>query len=311
MNKVLFIDHTHPLLPELLSQAGMECVQFQGETRDDLLALGDSFKGFVIRSKFSLDRQTLMHFPSLRFIGRVGAGMESIDQIAATELGIACLNSPEGNRDSVAEHALGMILALFHKLCRADHEVRQGLWQREKNRGIELRGKTVGIIGYGNMGRAFAYRLKSFGVEVLAYDKYLKAYGDAWAREADMEELFDKTDILSLHIPLTAETRHLVDEGYISRFAKNIFIINTARGPVINTSALVEAMKSGKVRGACLDVLEYENVSFNGIDEAQDSLNYLKNSPETILTPHVAGWSAESEIRLARILADKITARFS
>jgi D-3-phosphoglycerate dehydrogenase len=238
----------------------------------------------------------------------VGAGMENIDVAYAEKNGIACVNSPEGNRDAVAEHALGMLLALFNNLIKANTEVRNGKWLREENRGLELCGKTVGIIGYGNMGAAFAQRLQGFGVKVLAYDKYKTNFGNDFVKESSLQEIFEQADILSLHTPLTDETNYLINNAFIKQFKKNIYIINTARGKCLNTADLVANLESGKVLGACLDVLEYEAVSFEGIDakEMPQPMQYLMKSDKVILTPHIAGWTKESNIKLAEFLAQKI-----
>jgi D-3-phosphoglycerate dehydrogenase len=234
--------------------------------------------------------------------------MENIDVAYAESKGIKCLSAPEGNRDAVAEHALGMLLMLFNNLKRADAEVRQGIWRRAENRGIELAGKTIGIIGYGNMGSAFAKRLKGFDCKVLIYDKYKKGFGDEFVTECNMERIYSESDVLSLHVPLTEETKELVNADFIERFRKKIYIINTARGKCLNTTHLVDAMESGKIAGACLDVLEYETVSFENLNVSSlpEPMQYLIKSDKVILSPHIAGWTHESNYKISKILAEKM-----
>ncbi len=308
MKKILFVDDTHPVLREEFTAMGFQCDDFAGKNSDDCKLIIGEYFGAVIRSKITFDAEMLKAANQLRFIARVGAGMESIDLEYAKTRGIVCFNSPEGNRDAVAEHALGMLLSLLNHLNRADAEVRSGIWRREANRGIEIKGKTIGIIGYGNMGGAFAQRLKGFGCRVMAYDKYKTGYSDEFVNECDMETIFAETDILSLHVPLTAETRYLADESYLSRFVKSIWLINTSRGPVVNTAALVKTLKSGKVRGAALDVLEYEKTSFESMNAETfpEPLKQLVAMENVILSPHIAGWTVESKYKLAKVLADKI-----
>lgn len=315
MPKILFIDSNHPVLHETLMQHGFQCDLFYDRPSDELKKLISQYDGIVIRSKFKITKEIIDSAPNLRCIGRVGAGMENMDLAYAESKGIACLNSPEGNRDAVAEHALGMLLMLFNKLNKADAEVRKGIWLREENRGIELCGKKVGIIGYGNMGKAFAQRLKGFEVNVLAYDKYKKGFGNDFVKEVPLEELFEKVDVLSLHIPLTKETEYLVNDAFINSFSKNIYLINTARGKCVDTKALVKGLQSGKVQGACLDVLEYEDISFEKLNEAfaakTPGLEYLISSDKVVLSPHIAGWTKESHVKLAKFLAEKIIHAFN
>jgi D-3-phosphoglycerate dehydrogenase len=308
--KILFIDSNHPRLHEVLIQRGFQCDLFYDKSADELKKIIPQYDGIVLRSKFKITAAIIDGAPKLKCIARVGAGMENIDVEYAKQKGIACVNSPEGNRDAVAEHALGMLLALFNNIIKANAEVRLGKWLREENRGIELYGKTIGIIGYGNMGAAFAQRLKGFGVKILAYDKYKTNFGDEFVKESTLEEIFEQADILSLHTPLTEETNYLISDAFINQFEKNIYIINTARGKCLNTADLVSNLEGGKVLGACLDVLEYEAVSFEGIDvkEMPAPLQYLVKSDKVILTPHIAGWTKESNIKLAEFLAEKIIA---
>jgi D-3-phosphoglycerate dehydrogenase len=266
------------------------------------------YDGIVIRSKIKITKEIIDKATNLKFIARAGAGLENIDVIYAQSKGILCLHAPEGNRDAVGEHALGMLLSLFNNLCKANKEVREGKWIREGNRGVELMGKTVGIIGYGNMGSAFADRLKGFGVTVLVYDKYKKNFGTDFIIETSMKEIFEKADVISIHTPLTDETHYLIDDVFINNFKKNIYIINTARGKCLNTADLVKNIKSGKILGACLDVLEYEVVSFENLDVANlpEPFQYLIKSDKVMLSSHIGGWTIESNEKIARVLAEKI-----
>lgn len=308
MKKVIFIDSVHPILAVRLETAGYVCEWKNELDREAILAILKDYEGAVIRSKFKFDREVFDAAPNLKWIARSGAGMENIDTQLAEKRGVKCFNSPEGNRDAVAEHAIGMLLALFNKLIQADAEVRKGEWNREKNRGIELKGKTVGILGYGFMGEAFAQRLQGFGVNIIAYDKYKNDFGNDFVQEVDLPTLFERTDVLSIHLPLTEETTFMVDEKFINRFKKPIYLINTARGKNVKTNDLVIALKSGKVLGACLDVLEYEKTSFESLkaDELPEDFQYLRTSNKAILSPHVAGWTQESYVKLSTVLAEKI-----
>ncbi len=306
--KILFIDSNHNLLHETLQKEGHQCDLNYGWTHQQIIDNLDAYDGVVIRSKIKITKDIIDKAPKLKFIARAGAGMENIDVAYAESKGIKCLCAPEGNRDAVGEHAIGMLLSLFNNLCKADNEVREGKWIREGNRGIELMGKTVGIIGYGNMGSAFADRLKGFGVNILVYDKYKKNFGSEQIKEVSLEQLFAETDVLSLHTPLTDETHYLINDAFINKFSKNIYIINTARGKSLNTADLVKNIKSEKVSGACLDVLEYEMVSFENLDSTAlpEAFQYLTKSNKVILSPHIAGWTIESNEKIAKILAEKI-----
>lgn len=306
--RILFIDSNHPLLHETLQKEGHVCDLNYHWTKQEIIDNIHLYEGVVIRSKIKLTKEIIDKAVHLKFIARAGAGMENIDVEYAESKGIKCLHAPEGNRDAVGEHAVGMLLALFNNLCRANAEVRQGKWIREGNRGIELMGKTVGVIGYGNMGSAFVERLKGFGVKILVYDKYKRGFGTDTIIETTLEHIFEEADILSLHTPLTEETHYLVNDAFINNFKKNIYIINTARGKSLNTSDLVKNMESGKVLGACLDVLEYEAVSFENIDHEKlpEPFKYLVSSDKVVLSPHIAGWTHESNEKIASILAQKI-----
>ncbi len=317
MNKnmhVLFVDSTHSKLPEKLTEAGFICDYLPDIKPKEIIKIISKYEGVIIRSKIKIDKPIIDAATNLKFIGRVGAGLENIDVDYATQKGITCFNSPEGNRDAVGEQALGMLLTLFNNIIKADFEVRNGKWIREGNRGIEIKGKTIGIIGYGNMGSAFAQRLKGFEANVIAYDKYKFNYSDDYVKEASLENIFENTDILSLHVPLTEETQFMVNDDFINRFKKNIYIINTARGKVLKTDDLVKNMQKGKVLGSTLDVLEYEQVSFENLHSENDlpeAFQYLINSNKVVLTAHIAGWTQESNVKLSEFLADKIIAAFT
>jgi D-3-phosphoglycerate dehydrogenase len=309
---ILFIDTVHPLLQQSLEAIGEQCTDGSKWTRAEILEKISAFHGVVIRSRIPLDKEFFDHAVNLRFVARAGAGMENIDVACAENNKVRCLNSPEGNRDAVGEQAIAMLLALFNNVPRADREVRTGIWRREENRGVELQGKTVGIIGYGNTGSVFAKKLSGFECRVLVYDKYKKGFSNNFVQEATMEKLFGETDILSLHIPLTENTRYLVNDSYIQQFRKNIYLINTSRGPCVKTSDLVENMKTGKVIGACLDVNEYEDVSFEKPSHdtekrTETPWHWLLQSDRVILTPHIAGWTHESNTKMAQILYEKIS----
>jgi len=265
----------------------------------------------IIRSRFAVDESFLDKATNLKFIGRVGAGLENIDVEYAKRKGVFLAAAPEGNRNAVGEHTLGMLLSLFNKLNKADQEVRHGKWDREGNRGVELDGKTVGLIGYGNMGKAFAKKLKGFDVEIICYD-ILGGVGDDIARQVGILELQQKTDILSLHVPQTKETVGMVNSEFINAFHKPIWLLNTARGRCVNTKDLVASLKSGKILGAGLDVLEYEKTSFEDMfdDTLPQEFEYLTQAENVLFTPHVAGWTVESKEKLAQTIVDKIKEKF-
>ncbi len=312
---ILFADSTHLRLPEMLTDAGFKCNYNPDQvTSNNIKDLIKDYEGIIIRSKVKIGKELIDSGKNLKFIGRVGAGLENIDVEYAESNGITCFNSPEGNRDAVGEQAVGMLLTLFNNILKADFEVRNGKWIREGNRGLEIKGKTIGIIGYGNMGSAFAQRLKGFDANVIAYDKYKFGYSDEYVTEKKLEDLFEHTDILSLHVPLTDETRFMINHEFIHQFKKDIYIINTARGKVLKTEDLVKNLKSGKVLGAALDVLEYEQTSFENLhsdEKLPEAFQYLINSNNTVLTPHIAGWTHESNVKLSEFLASKIIAAFT
>jgi D-3-phosphoglycerate dehydrogenase / 2-oxoglutarate reductase len=310
--KVLFLDTNHSLLIEGLKNLGFICDEDYKSSKEEIENKIHLYDGIIIRSRFKIDQTFIEKATNLKFIGRVGAGLESIDIAIAEKKGIHLLAAPEGNRNAVGEHALGMILALFNKLKKADNEIRSGKWLREDNRGIELEGKTVGIIGYGNMGKAFAKKLKGFDTKVICYD-ILKNVGDDNARQVSLEEFFDKTEVLSLHTPQTELTKKMINKKFINNFKKPFYLINTARGSAVVTDNLVDAIKNGKIFGACLDVLEYEKSSFENFfsdDNFPEAFQYLIHSDKVLLTPHVAGWTVESKEKLAQTILDKINALF-
>ena len=307
-HKVIFIDSVHPILFERLEHAGYECHWKNELSRAEILSILPKYSGAVIRSKFKFDEKVFEQSPRLKWIARSGAGMENIDSEVARKKNIQLYNSPEGNRDAVAEHCIGMILSLFNHLKQSDVEVRNAQWNREKNRGLELKGKTVGILGYGFMGQALAERLAGFGVKTIAYDKYKSNFSSEIVTEVDLTTFFKETEILSIHLPLTEETTFMIDDLFLNHFKNDIYLINTARGKNVKTSDLVKALEKGQVMGACLDVLEYEKTSFEDLSKTDlpEAFNYLRSSKKVILTPHVAGWTKESYYKLSNILADKI-----
>ncbi len=310
MKKVLFIDTTHPILPAQLEELGFECHHFPSYIYSDYLSVIQEYTGVVIRSKIKIDEKFLMQATQLKFIARVGAGMENIDVAKAESLGIKCLNSPEGNRDALAEHAVGMILALRNHLIRVDAEVRLGVWRREENRGFEMMGKTIGLIGYGFMGQAFAQRLQGFGMNILVYDKYKANFNHHFVTEVSLDEIFRQADIVSFHVPLTPETNYMFNKKWIQEMAKPFYLINTSRGLVVNTNDLMDGIDEGKVLGAALDVLEFEETSFENLNGSNlpEAYQRLIKSDRVILSPHIAGWSVESNIKLSTFLVDKIAA---
>jgi D-3-phosphoglycerate dehydrogenase len=311
--KILHIDSNNPLLWEQLEQAGFENHADYKSPKEEIEAKIHEYNGIVIRSRFDIDKTFLDAAAGLQFIARVGAGLESIDCDYAESKGIHLIAAPEGNRNAVGEHALGMLLSLFNNLNRADREIRQGKWLREANRGHELEGKTVGLIGYGNMGKSFAKKLKGFDVEVLCYD-IQPSVGDANARQVPLEELQQKADVLSLHTPWTPETDRMVNTAFINAFAKPFWLINTARGKSVVTDDLAGVLQSGKILGAALDVLEYEKLSFEHLfmdGTIPDAFQYLLGSDNVILSPHIAGWTFESHEKLAQVIADKIKAVYA
>ncbi len=305
--KILHIDSNHPLLWEQLEQAGFQNEADFISTKQEVEAIIENYHGIVIRSRFKIDKTFLDKATNLKFIARVGAGLESIDCDYAIAKGVHLIAAPEGNANAVGEHALGMLLALFNNLNKANNEVKSGQWNREANRGYELEGKTVGIIGYGNMGKSFAKKLKGFDATVLCYD-ILPNVGDSNAEQVTLAELQETADVLSLHTPWTPETDKMVNQEFISKFKKQFWLINTARGNSVVTDDLVEGLQSGKIKGAGLDVLEYEKLSFETLFDAEKpkAFDYLLQAENVLLSPHIAGWTFESHQKLAQTIVDKI-----
>jgi D-3-phosphoglycerate dehydrogenase len=309
--KILHLDSNHPLLIQQLNELGFVNEEDYTSSKSEIESKIHLYDGIVIRSRFTIDKHFLDKASNLKFIGRVGAGLENIDCDYAESKGIHLISAPEGNRNAVGEHALGMLLSLFNKLNKADAEVRNGKWLREENRGIELDEKTVGLIGYGNMGKSFAKKLRGFDVEVLCYD-IKPNVGDENCKQVSLEEIQKKADVLSLHTPQTDLTTNMIDAEFINQFQKPFWLINTARGKSVVTKDLVEALKTNQVLGAGLDVLEYEKSSFENLftTNMPEAFHYLIHAENVILSPHVAGWTIESKQKLAQTIVDKIKATF-
>ncbi|MFC6267179.1 NAD(P)-dependent oxidoreductase [Frigoriflavimonas asaccharolytica] len=308
--KILQLDKNHRLIAEQLSAKGFLIEEDFYSSYQEILEKIRHFDGIIIRSRIPLDKNFLENAKNLKFIARVGAGMENIDAETAQKLNIKLINSPEGNRDAVAEQVVGMLLVLMNRLFISSIEVKNGIWKREENRGTELKGKTFGIIGYGNMGKAVAKRLSGFGVEVIFHD-ILPNLEDEFATQVSRQELQEKADIVSLHLPLTQESKYYVDGKFIAAMKKNFYLINTARGEQVKSKSLIEALKAGKILGAALDVLEYEKPSFENLNTKNPDLQYLLESEKVIVTPHIAGWTVESKRKLAQVIVDKILVNFS
>lgn len=295
----------HESMLTLLSDVGVEVDYRPDVSRQEIKSIISQYHGLVVRSKIYVDDEILASAGKLKFVARAGAGVDNIDEAAMQRHGVQLINAPEGNRDALAEQAIGMLLSLMHNIVKADREVRNAIWDREGNRGYELSKKTVGILGYGFMGQALARRLKGFGCRVLAYDKFKTSYADHFCEESTMEEIFREADIFSLHVPLTEETRRLVDYHYIANFRKQMFLLNTSRGGVLVLRDLLDHIASGKVLGAGLDVLENEHLDAMNREE-REVFDKLTHSDKVILTPHVAGWTYESYEKINQVLVEKI-----
>ena len=307
--RILHLDTNHPLMLQQLRQAGFENVEDYSSPKEEIEQRIDQFDGLILRSRFPIDRNFLEKASRLKFIGRVGAGLENIDQDAAQELGIELIKAPEGNANAVGEHNLGMLLMLLNRLQITDREVRNGLWLREENRGIELDSLTVGLIGYGYMGKAFAKKLKGFECRVICHD-IVPDVGDEHAEQVSLELLKKEADVISLHVPLTDQTQGMINSQFLNSLSKPIWLLNTARGRCVATADLIRALDSGQVLGAGLDVLEYEKKSFESLFEngIPDAFQALLDHPNVVLSPHVAGWTRESKVKLAQTIVDKILA---
>ena len=303
--KVLITDDVHILLIEGLQQMGYEVVFRPDISFEETLAAIEPFTGLIINSKIFCGVELLDKAPNLKWIGRLGSGMEVIDRDACDARGVKYFNSPEGNRNAVAEHALGLLLNLMNNITKSNNEVKAGKWIREPNRGEELSGKTVGIIAFGNTGEAFAKILRGFDVQILAYDKYKSGFGNEIVKESSLEEIFEKADVVSLHLPLTDETKYMVDESFLNSFRKPIYLINTSRGKVLKTTALLSAIRSGKVKAAAMDVLENEKIAQLNTQE-QEWFDALCKEKRIILTPHIAGWTIESKRKIAEVVIEKL-----
>ncbi len=301
--QILIVDDLHPVFKQEAEVLGYAVTDEPLFTREQTLAAIKDYEGLAVRTKFQVDREMMDAAPNLKFIARAGAGMDNVDEAYAKEKGIICINAPEGNADAVAEHSIAMLLSLMNNLRQADQQVRQGIWDREANRAWELKGRTFGIIGYGYMGQALAQKLQGFGLDVIAYDKYKTGFSDAYAREVSMEEIVKFSDVLSLHIPLTRETRQLVNDEYLFHFRKPIFFLNTSRGEIVQTEAILKAIEQGKILGAGLDVLEVEK--FPALSEQSWYPSLIENN-KLLLSPHVAGWTFESYRKISEVLAAKL-----
>lgn len=303
--KVLIVDEMHPSIIEMPKSLGLEVDYLPNISAEGFVEILPEYEGLIIRSKFFIDEKLLKFATNLKFIGRAGAGLDLIDLDACKKYDIAVFAANEGNRIAVAEHLIGMILTLFNNINRADNEVKNNIWKREENRGVELYGKKVGLIGFGNNGEATANRLVAFGCEILAYDKYRYGFGNQFVKECTMKEIYREVDILSMHVPLTSKTANLVDREFIENFQKSFYFCNVARGEIAVLADIVDGLESGKIKGACLDVLQNEKI--NKLNEAeQQTFNKLINFPNVILTPHVAGWTHQSYRRINEVLRDKI-----
>ncbi len=311
--KVVFLDTVHEILATRLTSEGYKCVDATVVSREKCLEEINDAVGIVIRSRFTMNEEFLQFAPNLKFIARSGAGMENIDERYCKKREIDLFNAPQGNRNAVGEHALGMLLSLMRKMHTADREVRAGKWDREGNRGVELDGKTVGIIGFGNNGKAFAKKLQGFDVKLMAYDKYKKNFGDHFVMECTLNALLKNADVISFHIPQNQETIYMANDQFFNKIEKSVFLLNLSRGKIVETAALVKALKSGKVIGAGLDVLEYERTSFESFFEQElpEEFTYLLKSDAVLFTPHIGGWTQESYYKLSAVLADKILEKYA
>ncbi len=303
--KIIIADEMHPSIVPDLKKAGFEVDYLPEISREMLKDSIYKYDGIIIRSKTDLDREMIDFATNLKYIARAGAGTDKIDESYCNEKGIVILNAPEGNRDALGEHATGILLTLLNKIHLSDRDIRKSIWNREGSRGTEIKGKVVGIIGYGNMGSAFAQRLSGFECRVLAYDKYKKDYGDKYAIASEMEQLYQEVDILSFHVPLTRETQGFYDFDFFNKFKKDLYLVNTARGPILPLIDLIRLLDTGKILGAALDVLEKEKLD-KLTGEEKDRFYNLVERDNVVFTPHVGGWSYESYKRINDVLVQKI-----
>ncbi|WP_185872514.1 2-hydroxyacid dehydrogenase [Blattabacterium cuenoti] len=306
IKRILILEKNHPFIIYTLKKKGFICDENYHDSYDKMnLSIYD---GIVLRSRLKIDNKFIKKAKNLKFIARIGSGTENIDKDYAFKKGITLISSPEGNKDAVAEHAIGMLLCLMNHIIRSNHQIQKGKWYREKNRGKEIMKKTIGIIGYGNTGKSFAKKLSGFNAKILCYD-ILPNIGDTYAKQVHMNKIFQKSDVISLHVPYTKKTKGMINYNFIKRFSKPFYLINTSRGGCIITNHLVKALKNGKIYGACLDVLEYENSSFENIfnkNTLPKSFFYLIHSDQVILTPHIAGWTKESKYKMDKKIVEKI-----
>ncbi|PSL48789.1 D-3-phosphoglycerate dehydrogenase [Chitinophaga niastensis] len=303
--KVLITAKTHPYLVDQLENKGFEVIYQPSISHDEVYSTIKDCIGLIVTTRIRVDKHIIDQAKGLQWIGRLGSGMELIDVPYAESKGIHCVSSPEGNRDAVGEQAVGMLLCLLNNVLKSNLELRTGIWERDGNRAYELNGKTVGIIGYGNTGSTLAHKLQGFDVNILAYDKYKKGFGTAAVKEATMEQVFNEADVVSLHLPLTEETRHLANASFFSSFARPVWFMNTARGKLVNNRDLIAALQSGVLAGACLDVLENEKLETYNSEE-KEQLAYLLKATNVVVTPHIAGYSHEASIKMARIVLEKL-----
>ena len=312
MKNVVFLDTVHPILRDRLTDFGFKCIDATSLEKKECVKLLHNAFGIVLRSRFRVDKEFLKDAKALKFIARSGSGLENLDLSYCKKRSIAVFNSPEGNRNAVGEHALGLLLNLLNNISKSDKEIRSKKWDREGNRGEELDGKTIGIIGYGNNGRAFAKKLRGFEVNILAYDKYKSDFSDDLVNETTLLDVYEKSDIISFHVPLNKETNHWVSDTFFSQLKKPIYLLNIARGEIVDTKSLLDAIEKGQIKGAGLDVLEFEPSSFSPFLESLPvHINKrLFDSKKIILTPHVAGWTKESYYKLSNVLASKIKSHF-
>jgi len=303
--KIIIIDKIDKYLKKKLLKNKCNLTENLYDSKEQILK-NFNFDGIILRSRFNIDFDFIKKAKGLKFIARYGSGMEHIETKYAERFNIKCINCPEGNKDAVAEHTVGLILCLFNKINVSHNQIKKGVWDREKNRGLELMNKTIGIIGYGNTGQSLCEKLKGFNCKIIVYDKYKKNYENDFIKEVSIDEIFNNSDILSIHIPLNNETKNMINKSFLNKFKKPIFVINTSRGQIVNTNDLIDFLKNEKILGACLDVLEYEEMSFDKINSINDNMIFLQKSDKVLLTPHIAGLTFESKKRIAEILANKI-----
>src|SRR5690625_1702859 len=303
--KVLITAKVHPYLVEYLTEKGFQVLYHPAISYKETLEKIHSCIGLIVTTRIRVDKELLDHAPRLRWIGRLGSGMETIDVAYARKKGIRCKSSPEGNCDAVGEQVVGMLLSLFGNILKSNLQLRENIWERENNRGIELKEKIVGIIGYGHTGHAVAQKLSGFECKVLAYDKYKTDYGDEYAEEVSLEEIYKRADIVTVHVPLNGENHHLINDAFFKSFAVPIYFINASRGNVVNTADLIQNLKNEKVLGACLDVLENEKPDTFG-EEERAQFDYLVHAENVILTPHIAGYTHEASYKMAHFVLKKL-----